>query len=61
MKSSKISLFAVEGNMFDMKAFHQLDGYDDVSAVFMGFFFRSFDFFCFLLMLFILLHRVTWR
>ncbi|CAG5119325.1 unnamed protein product [Candidula unifasciata] len=29
MKHSKISLLAVEGNMFDMKAFHQLDGYDD--------------------------------
>ncbi|CAL1541842.1 unnamed protein product [Lymnaea stagnalis] len=29
MKTSKISLFAVEGNMFDMKMFHQLDGYDE--------------------------------
>ncbi|KAI8788690.1 leucine-rich repeat-containing protein 57-like isoform X1 [Biomphalaria glabrata] len=29
MKTSKISLFAVEGNMFDMKLFHQLDGYDE--------------------------------
>ncbi|XP_005089579.1 leucine-rich repeat-containing protein 57 [Aplysia californica] len=29
MKTSKISLFAVEGNMFGMKAFNQLDGYDE--------------------------------
>ncbi|XP_059163717.1 leucine-rich repeat-containing protein 57-like isoform X2 [Physella acuta] len=29
MKHSKISLFAVEGNMFDMKMFHQVDGYDE--------------------------------
>lgn len=31
MKESKISLMAVEGNVFDMKAFHDIDGYDEVS------------------------------
>ena len=31
MKNSKISLFAVEGNMFSTKAFNQLEGYDEVS------------------------------
>jgi hypothetical protein len=31
MKQSTISLFAIEGNLFDMKAFHQLAGYDEVS------------------------------
>lgn len=28
MKDSQISLFAVEGNVFDMKAFHNVEGYD---------------------------------
>lgn len=30
LKESKIALFAVEGNVFDMKAFHNLEGYDEV-------------------------------
>ena len=30
LKESKISLLAVEGNLFDMKAFHDVDGYDEV-------------------------------
>ncbi|GFO49231.1 leucine-rich repeat-containing protein 57 [Plakobranchus ocellatus] len=29
LKNSQISLFAVEGNLFDMKAFHHLEGYDE--------------------------------
>lgn len=29
LKESKIALFAVEGNVFDMKAFHNLEGYDE--------------------------------
>ncbi|KAK3094165.1 hypothetical protein FSP39_024892 [Pinctada imbricata] len=29
MKESTIALFAVEGNVFDMKAFHNLEGYDN--------------------------------
>lgn len=29
LKHSKISLFAVDGNLFDMKSFHHLEGYDD--------------------------------
>lgn len=28
MKDSQISLFAIEGNVFDMKAFHNLEGYE---------------------------------
>ena len=31
LKNSKISLFAVDGNLFDMKSFQQLEGYDEVS------------------------------
>lgn len=31
MKDSKISLFSVEGNVFDSKAFHNLEGYEQVS------------------------------
>lgn len=31
---SKIALFAVEGNVFDMKAFHNLEGYDEVGIGF---------------------------
>ena len=30
LNESKISLLAVEGNLFDMKAFHDVDGYDQV-------------------------------
>ena len=30
LMESKISLLAVEGNLFDMKAFHDVDGYDQV-------------------------------
>ena len=33
LKESKISLLAVEGNVFDMKAFHDVDGYDEVSLL----------------------------
>ncbi|XP_071079691.1 leucine-rich repeat-containing protein 57-like [Haliotis cracherodii] len=29
MKTSKIALFAIDGNVFDMKAFHNLEGYDE--------------------------------
>ncbi|XP_064623503.1 leucine-rich repeat-containing protein 57-like [Lineus longissimus] len=29
MKQSTISLLAIEGNLFDTKAFHQLEGYDE--------------------------------
>ena len=32
MKESQISLFAVEGNVFDMKTFHNVEGYDKVSS-----------------------------
>lgn len=31
MRDSQIALLAVEGNVFDLKAFHNLEGYDDVS------------------------------
>lgn len=34
LKESKIALFAVEGNVFDMKAFHNLEGYDEVGIGF---------------------------
>ena len=34
LKESKISLLAVEGNLFDMKAFHDVDGYDEVRVHF---------------------------
>ena len=30
MKTSKISLLAVEGNVFDMKQFTNIEGYDEV-------------------------------
>jgi len=30
MKESPIALLAVEGNVFDMKKFNNLDGYDEV-------------------------------
>ena len=33
LKESKISLLAVDGNVFDMKAFHDVDGYDEVSLL----------------------------
>ena len=33
MKESKIALFAVEGNVFDMKAFNHIDGYDQVRVI----------------------------
>ena len=33
MKESKIALFAVEGNVFDMKMFTHIDGYDQVSKI----------------------------
>lgn len=29
LKESKIALFAVEGNVFDMKSFHNLEGYEE--------------------------------
>ncbi|ESO82983.1 hypothetical protein LOTGIDRAFT_197802 [Lottia gigantea] len=29
LKESQIALFAIEGNVFDMKAFHNLEGYDE--------------------------------
>ena len=32
LKESSIALLAIEGNLFDMKAFHNLEGYDDVST-----------------------------
>ena len=32
MKDSQISLFAVEGNLFEMKNFHHLEGYDQVHS-----------------------------
>lgn len=35
LKESKIALFAVEGNVFDMKAFHNLEGYDEVGIGFL--------------------------
>lgn len=31
MRDSQISLFAVEGNVFDMKTFHNVEGYEAVS------------------------------
>ena len=34
MKNSSIALFAVEGNVFDMKAFHNLEGYEEVTMIF---------------------------
>ena len=34
LKKSQISLFAVEGNLFDMKSFHHLEGYDEVRSSF---------------------------
>ena len=30
MKKSQISLLAIEGNVFEMKAFHNIEGYDEV-------------------------------
>ena len=30
MKASQISLLAVDGNVFDMKQFHGLEGYEEV-------------------------------
>ena len=30
MKESKIALLAIEGNVFDMKLFNNIDGYDEV-------------------------------
>ena len=30
MKHSKIALLAIEGNVFDVKQFNNLDGYDEV-------------------------------
>jgi hypothetical protein len=32
MKQSQIALLAIEGNVFDMKKFNNLEGYDDVSC-----------------------------
>lgn len=31
LRESNISALYVEGNLFDMKAFHQLEGYDEAS------------------------------
>lgn len=30
LKESKIALFSIEGNVFDMKTFHNLEGYEEV-------------------------------
>ena len=29
LKTSQISTFSLEGNLFEMKKFHELDGYDE--------------------------------
>lgn len=34
LKEFKIVLFVVEGNVFDMKVFYNLDGYDEVGIGF---------------------------